>query len=202
MKRPAPPARRPMRLSAAAAPAGCVSSPCRSAGSGAPPPGCRSDPRRTPVPARCAGESDSGRSASRTRRAYSPAIACASGPCARVAGVECAGGAFGPQLAAAQPVDGPAARLHQQPGRHRPARRVVPAGLRPGLREDLLHYVLGVGLAAQNPHGQRVDGAGMPVVQLTQGLAVAPAPSARGLPFLRGLDRPRAPAPPPSSPAT
>ena len=53
-----------------------------------------------------------------------------------------------PRAPAPVAIDRPRPRHHRQPGEHRRAPVVVPAGLPPGLEKDLLQDVLGLGAVA------------------------------------------------------
>ena len=82
-------------------------------------------------------------------------------------------GCIGPRLPGAQTIDRPRSGHHQEPARHRSAAGLVPGCGTPGLREHLLHDVLGIGLIAEDPPRERQDPGGMTVVQLPRGIHVA-----------------------------
>ena len=73
----------------------------------------------------------------------------------------------------AKTIDRPRPRHRQQPAGDRASAAIVARGLLPGLDEDVLHDVLRFGLVLQDAEDQRIDEAGMAIVELGRGRRIS-----------------------------
>ncbi len=158
-------------------------------------PAARQSPRasglhRTPAGSPSAAAAAAYRARASARAPVPPLSVCSSGPSA---GSAIAANPFSPSGASGGKPRrertrsiGAAARDHQQPGDDDAARRVVALGLTPGLREHVLHDFFRFGRIADDPERERIDDAGMAIVEKRQGVGITARDAADGLEIFRG----------------